>query len=165
MCHDNITINRYRFQRMSQRGFALVSAIFLLVVLAALGGFMVNFSSVQHATSTQDLLGSRAYQAARTGIEWGVFQVRNPENTNPLGAVYICPATASTLENLGGALAGFTVDVQCSVTVDTEGDNRIRIYQITSTASIGAVGTASFVQRRLSAAVETCRKIVDESSC
>ena len=61
------------------RGFALVSAIFLLVVLAALGAYMMDFSSVQHSTSTQDVNGTRAYQAARAGMEWGVYQIlRNP---------------------------------------------------------------------------------------
>ena len=54
-----------------QHGFAVIAAIFLVVVLAALGGFMVTFSNTQQLTSAQDLQGSRAYWAARAGLGWG----------------------------------------------------------------------------------------------
>ena len=66
-----------------QRGFSLVAAIFLLVILSALGVFMLSISTMQQTTSTQDLLGSQAYQAAKAGIEWGAYQVMTPENNNP----------------------------------------------------------------------------------
>jgi len=50
--------------RGSAGGFAIVSAIFLLVVLAALGAFMVTFSTTQHTAAATDLEGTHAYQAA-----------------------------------------------------------------------------------------------------
>ena len=56
----------------AQRGFAAIAAIFLVVVLAALGGFMLTFSNTQQLTSAQDVQGSRAYWAARAGLEWGI---------------------------------------------------------------------------------------------
>lgn len=59
----------------NQKGFTLVQAIFILVVLALLGTYMVRLSTVQQATSTQALLQARAYQAARAGIEWGIARV------------------------------------------------------------------------------------------
>jgi Tfp pilus assembly protein PilX len=62
--------------RAGSRGFAIVSAIFILVVLAALGAFIVNVSTNQQIGSTLDLQGVRAYQAARAGIEWGIYQVQ-----------------------------------------------------------------------------------------
>ena len=55
-------------------GFAAIAAIFLLVALAALGAFMVTFSNTQQLTSAQDLQGSRAYWAARAGLEWGIVR-------------------------------------------------------------------------------------------
>ena len=58
-----------------QRGFSLVSAIFLLVVIAALGTFAVTLSTTQQQSSALDVMGARAYQAAQAGIEWGAFQV------------------------------------------------------------------------------------------
>ena len=50
-----------------QRGFTVVTAIFLLVVLAALGGFIATISTTQHIGSALDVSGARAYQAARSG--------------------------------------------------------------------------------------------------
>lgn len=58
-----------------QRGFTIVSAIFILVVLAALGAFIVNVSTNQQIGSALDVQGVRAYQAARAGIEWGIYKV------------------------------------------------------------------------------------------
>ena len=60
-------------------GIGLVTAIFLLVVLAGLAVAMVGISGAQHSASALDVQGARAYQAARAGIEWGLFQsLRNP---------------------------------------------------------------------------------------
>ena len=81
------------------RGFSLVSAIFLLIVLAALGVAMVTISTTQHQSSSLDIEGVRAYQAAKAGIEWGVYQrLRNNS----------C-AVSSTI-----AMSGFTVMIACN---------------------------------------------------
>ena len=153
------------------RGFALVSAIFLLVVLAALGAFMVTMSTVQHTTSAQDVQGSRAYQAARAGIEWSVFQIMAPENANyartvaPFTTQHVCPGSASPLKTLGGALSGFSVSAACTRTDYAEGGKVVSVYQLTSNASLGAVGTIQHVSRQLSATVSTCRKAANGENC
>ena len=115
--------------RPREAGFSLVSAIFLLVVLSALGAFMVSFSGVQHTTAARDVLGARAYQAARSGIEWGAFQVLTP--AYPAA----CPATTN-LTGLTGTLAPFIVTVQCDRTLATEGTvaNNVAVYLITADA-------------------------------
>lgn len=58
-----------------QQGFAAIAAIFLVVILAALGAFMLTFSNTQQLASAQDLQGSRAYWAARAGLEWGIGKI------------------------------------------------------------------------------------------
>ena len=127
----------------AQRGFAIVAAIFLLVVLSALGAFMLTFSSVQHITSAQDVQGTRAYQAARTGIEWGAYQVLISSS---------CPLSTSL--TAGGTQAGFSIVVQCnSFPSTTEGGNTVSMYQIISTASQGTVGSATYVERQLQATI------------
>ncbi|MCO5098027.1 MAG: hypothetical protein M9884_11245 [Rhodocyclaceae bacterium] len=57
-----------------QRGFSIVTAIFLIVILAALGAFAVSMFRVQQTTAAYDELGARGYQAAQAGIEWGAWQ-------------------------------------------------------------------------------------------
>ncbi|MEB0010082.1 hypothetical protein QN416_00465 [Glaciimonas sp. Cout2] len=136
-----------------------MTAIFLLVVLAGLGAVMVTLSTVQQTTSAQDLQGSRAYQAARTGIEWGVYQAMKPEQTNlPSGQTpYVCPANPTTLSHLAGALTGFSVRVDCTSTTYTEGPNQIGAMQFIVTASLGTPRSTQYVERQMSATISTCR--------
>jgi MSHA biogenesis protein MshP len=108
-----------------QRGFALVSAIFLLVILAALGVAMVTFSTAQHTSSSLDVMGSRAYQAARAGVEWYLYQRLNPQvsSNNPTYCVNSSAAgTAATPVSFalpaGTSLSPFTVTVTCTATAN-----------------------------------------------
>ncbi|MHB1359001.1 MAG: hypothetical protein ACYCWC_05390 [Rhodocyclaceae bacterium] len=106
------------------RGFAIVSAIFILVVLAALGAFILNISSQQQIGSALDVQGVRAYHAARAGIEWGLFRQLQAGS---------CAATASFVP-AGAAISGFTVTVLCSATPDPVGFGGPTVYSIVSTA-------------------------------
>lgn len=126
------------------RGFTIVAAIFLLIVLAALGAFVLTVSSSQHMTSAQDLQGARAYQAARSGIEWGAFQALR--NSSCAGSTPISP---------GGTLSGFNVIVLCSSAgwTYTEAGNSVTLYRITATASQGTPGSATRAERQLQATV------------
>jgi MSHA biogenesis protein MshP len=146
--------------QLAERGFSLVAAIFLLVILSALGVFMLSISTMQQTTSTQDLQGSKAYQAAKAGIEWGAYKILTPENSispSPIIAPYVCPAPA-TIPALGGALLGFTVTVGCtSVASYTESGNTVRVYQLTSLASFGTAPATNYVERSMTAVINTCR--------
>ena len=46
-----------------QKGFSIVMAIFILVVLGLLGSYMVRLSGVQQATSSYALQGAKAFAA------------------------------------------------------------------------------------------------------
>ncbi|CAN5905379.1 hypothetical protein BH11PSE12_BH11PSE12_33010 [soil metagenome] len=148
MCLDQNRRNEIGPSRVvQQRGFSIVSAIFLLVVMASLGAVMLTFSSVQQATSAQDLEGTRAYQAARAGIEFGLYQVLTP------AGVATCGST--TTLTWGGSLAAFNDDIQFSCSaVFTEGATTITVYTITSTAhTSGAPGNSRYIERQLRATV------------
>lgn len=115
-----------------QRGFSIITAIFLLVVLSFLGMAMVTFSTSQHQSSAMDVMGSRAYQAARAGIEWQAhFVVNSPLNA---GAAIPQCAVGNNLGALGGKLAPFTVTVNCVATSFAEGANTIWIYDVSAVA-------------------------------
>lgn len=127
--------------RQPQQGFALIAAIFLLVVLAALGAFMVTVSNGQHLTSAQDIQGSRAYWAARAGLEWGVAGVVSSSD---------CP-DATTLN-----VEGFAVSVTCTPFSYNEGSATKNLFTLESVASQSgaAVGSIGFVERKLRVSVE-----------
>jgi MSHA biogenesis protein MshP len=105
-----------------QGGFALISAIFLLVVLAALAAFIVQISTQQQIGSAADLQGVRAYQAARGGAEWGLHSLLADSGTG-------CAASTSF------PLDGFTVTVQCQGTaVNNENGTPLKFRRIVATA-------------------------------
>lgn len=133
-------------QSLNQRGFAAIAAIFLIVALAALGSYMVSFSNSQQITSAQDVQGSRAYWAARAGLEWGV--------ANHVAAAG-CSAASTAL-----AIEGFTVTVACRMMPYADAGFvtgvQPRIFQFTSTAVLpgSALGSVGYIERSVSTSLE-----------
>lgn len=128
-------------QRERQNGFAAIAAIFLVVALSALGGYMVSFSTSQQITSAQDVQGSRAYWSARAGVEWGLTAVN---------AASACPAALTTL-----VIEGFTVAIACTTLQPyTEALASPKLFQIRAVASVGTIGNIGFIERSVSASME-----------
>ena len=132
----------------AESGFVLPTAIFLLVILAALAAYMVSLSRISHISSALDIQGGRAYQAARAGIEWAAWQVVDPQNLQPSPAP--CPASPTALA-LTGTLAAFAVSVTCTQTLTVDGADTVAIYQIASTATSGVAGEMDYVERQIQA--------------
>lgn len=133
------------------RGFTIVSAIFLLVILAMLGAFMTTFSTTQHVDSANDLQGSRGYRAARMGTEWAIATICNggAPCVSPLTA---CPASPSVMDTTPG---GFTVTVTCEMNTYSEGVTPRYVFWITSTAKIGdSPGDLNYIERSINVFVE-----------
>lgn len=154
------------------RGFSIVAAIFLLVVLALLGAAIVYVTGLQQSGHQLDILGARAYQAARAGIEWGAFQVLDPNNGIGTAVLPVCPASPTNLAagTLGGSLASFTVTVTCDGTTNaptTEGNRNIGAYRVVATACNQPVAgpeacpnttpTTGYVERQLQATLSKCK--------
>ena len=104
-----------------QRGVGIVTAIFLLVVLAALGVAMASVFSAQQTSSALDITGTRAYLAARAGAEWGIYRQRI-DNSCVLSSTFAMPA--------GTTLSEFTVTVTCTPLTE----HGITRYRVISTA-------------------------------
>ena len=135
---------------IKQQGFLLPAAIFILVILAALGAYALNVTGVQQNTSLQDTQGTKAYQAARAGVEWAAYQVLTPGNT----ALANCPASPTVLN-----VDNFVVSVTCARSVDynEQGTNHtIALYDISATANFGVVGASNYIQRQIQLTVSKC---------
>ena len=125
-------------------GFTLVTALFLLSVVAVLSVYMINARVVQQTTLVYSLQGARAMQAARAGIEWAIYDSIVPPNN--------CSNTSFT--PTGPALSAFTVTLTCSSTMHVEaGAPPITTYRLTSIATTGTYGTLDHVYRKLEATV------------
>ena len=126
------------------RGFSLVSAVFLLVVLSLLGTLMVSLTTTQHHTVAYALQGARAYHAAHSGLECGISRAVNPPNS-----------CGTTNVALGHELSAFQVTVTCSATNHSEHGVNFSIYTITSTAvsTTPGYGEPGYASRQLRAVV------------
>lgn len=110
-------------------GFTLVSVLFIVVVLAALGAAITQVSTRQHVGSAAEIESARALQAARAGLEWAAFQVlRNPA---PPAAAPACfgPASFSA-----AGLSRYTITVSCTRTTGADGSTTLAFYQLVANA-------------------------------
>lgn len=135
-------------RRKYTQGFLLPAAIFLLVILAGLGAYALNMTSLQQAGSTQDVQGARAYQVARAGTEWAAYQVLSPGSV----ALGSCPASTTL------TVDGFSVLVSCSRTdyFEQGTDHTIAMYDVTATASFGTAGTTGYIERQVQVTLSKC---------
>lgn len=107
----------------SQRGFLIPSAVFLLVVMAGLAAYLSTISSGQQMGSAQDIGGARAYQAARSGLEWGFYRALNLDD---------CVTSEVTLDTQD--FPGLNLTVKCEPMMAVEGAQTVTLYTITATA-------------------------------
>ena len=141
------------------RGFLIIAAIFLIVVLAGLVAYLMSVSTTSQTASVADINSARAYQAARTGIEWAVYQVLR----DPAGGTFRSACAAGTVtrnQTYGGQLAGFTATVACTgVASIAEGGTTVTVFTIVSNACNEPSGaacpnaatvTSTYVDRELS---------------
>ena len=136
-----------RNRAASQRGFTLVAAVFLITILFLLSAYLISVRVQQEAGVTLDMLGTRAYAAARSGAEWGVYDsLRN-------GNCVVTPALA-----LGGSLSGFTVTVTCTRSTYDEAGTTVNMDTIVALACNNAVCPpatpgANYVERQVTVTV------------
>lgn len=136
-----------------QQGFSLVTAIFLLVVIAALGTFAVTLSTTQQQSAALDVLGARAYQASRAGIDWGAYQVLPASAAAFASTCRTAGSNSQSINGLPNSLAGFAVTVGCQASSHVEGTSTLWVYNLTSTATQGAVATPDYVERQMTVTI------------
>jgi MSHA biogenesis protein MshP len=113
----------------AERGFLVIAAIFLVVVLAALVAYLATVSKTAHVASIADLESARSFQAARGGIEWAAYQILRPPGTFCSGG-----SGENNVSYAGTTLADYIATVRCTSVSYTDGAATVRIYQVTSNA-------------------------------
>jgi len=131
-----------------QPGFALIPALFLIVVLGVLAVIAIRVGTGQQQTVTMSLLQARALSAAQTGIEWGAYKALGGN----CAATSTCICVASTTLTLTeAALKGFSVIVTCAaVSFSTGAATLNKSYVLNSVATLGLYGQPGYVRRIVS---------------
>lgn len=127
-----------------QKGINLISAIFLVVIIAGIGIFMFNITNVQRQTSTFSIMSSRGLFAAESGVQWGIFAVLQTND---------CSAFPDTFNISDGVTTQFSVTVTCLPSTHTENPDTYNVYSLVSTATSGSVGDPSYFSRVIRASV------------
>lgn len=152
-----------RIAARAHRGFAMLTVVFVLVIMSA-----VIAALSQWVVRSDQLLGlsireARASSAARSALQWGAWQIRDPRGSLFPGASALpdCFASPKTL-TLPSPLDEFTVQVTCSRSptspaVYSEDQRRLAVFVLSATAVSGTAATAERVERRLEMRIEACK--------
>ena len=129
-----------------QRGFALVSAVFLLVVIAVLGAFAVRVNTNQQHGADLNLAVLRAEAAAQSGIQYA--------------ATRLLAANSCSLDVNGQSLPlpqGYNVMLQCNPANPPRVVNgvAVNVFLVTATATRGQYGSPEFVSRQRTVRITT----------
>ncbi len=125
------------------KGFALITAIFLLVVLSLLAFYLLSLSGTQQFTGLWAVQGSRALYAARSGIQWGAWQALRVPGSPCNGTIAVD----------AGASTPFEVAVSCTSTTHDELGVSTQVWDITATATSGDFGDPGYVRRTVQTTV------------
>lgn len=136
-----------------QRGFGLVAAMFVIIIIAAVIAAMARLAVTQNSTNSLAIQQARAYQAASAGVEWGLFTITRP---------FACGQPAPTTADTSFVLNGFTVVIpelkpSAGQLIEEEDPVTHYFYTVSSTAQSGSVGNPDYAYRRLEVVAEvTC---------
>lgn len=112
-----------------QKGSALTVAVFIIVVMALLVAGLLALLNRQSGTLVYEVLGSRAYLAAQSGIQAGLVRLY-PLN----GSLGSCSLLSSGDQALAApGLAGCHYRLSCAEQQSADADLPGRVLRLTST--------------------------------
>jgi len=117
-----------------QQGVSIITAIFLLVGLSALGAAMTRMMVTQSLLTTDGWLSSQALYAAESGVQYAAYQLNH---TSPA----VC--SLSVTDNSAGADSWFSISTQ-PLTLGT-----VDVCEITATGKAGNSAATPAVQRQI----------------
>ena len=117
----------------AQKGSALVLAIFIIVVMTVLGAALTRMMSSSAETIAYEALGTRAYMAAQSGVEWKLqqlFPLGSNSQVNCSTAMANIPPDISTTEGLKSCQIQVNNPADWCTQFDNDGT---RYYTVVST--------------------------------
>lgn len=109
-----------------QAGVSVVTAIFLVVILALMGVGMVSIMSTSQQSISQEFTSAKTYMAGRSCLQWGMYQ-----------SVYTA-ATGNNTTIFNNVNSGL-INSQCITGMNTIVADGLTFFNITATASFGNV--------------------------
>ena len=117
-----------------QSGVSIVTAIFLVMVLSLMGIGMVSLLTTSQQSISQEISSAKAYMAARSCLQWGMYQ-----------AAY--PAITGTYTNTFSSTGLF--NTTCTTSLSNINNDGLIFYNISALAKYGDTNTPEYSQREL----------------
>lgn len=124
-----------------QSGVSVVTAIFLVVILALMGVGMVSILTTSQQSISQEITSAKAYMAARSCLQWGIYQSVYPAASPPVDL----DATNTFNDNTSGLF-----NTRCDTTkINIINADNLRFFNITTTAKFGNIQDPEYSERKL----------------
>ena len=119
-----------------QSGVSIVTAIFLIIILALMGTGMVSLLSTSQQSISQEITSAKSYMAGRSCLQWGMYQ-----------AVFY--STTGTYNNTFNDPAASLFNSQCNITISTINSDGLIFYNLNTTANFGNVTDPEYSKRTM----------------
>jgi hypothetical protein len=134
-----------RYGKKSMQGVTLLATLFILIILALAGVYLLKIGATSQHLINYRLLTDRANLAALSGLELAKQQwLQNPG---------VCPQKSVHFDRSAKALNGFDVVVDCSSLVSYPAQNpQFYSVKLQARASYGKFGDREFVSHKITRA-------------
>ncbi|MFQ3232198.1 hypothetical protein [Reinekea sp.] len=126
----------------SQRGVALVAAIFLIVVIGLAVVVMSVLATRNTQQNTQSLLQMRAQSASMAGLEYAAQQI------------VVSSSCTNEFDLALPALPGFSIDILCISNEHNRPSQTITLFEVRAITEYGNVGDPDYVWSELTSTIE-----------
>lgn len=117
-----------------QSGSALVTAIFVLVIMTLLGSALIRMQSSSAETVVYEVIGTRAYAAAQAGVQWQLTELF-PLNT---AGITLCKNTIIEPDiSATQGLENCQFAISCDDSIAHDG---VQYYTVQSVGTCSAAG-------------------------
>ena len=119
-----------------QTGVSIVTAIFLVVVLALMGTGMVSLLTTSQQSISQEITSAKTYMAGRSCLQWGMYQA-------------VFNSTTGTHTNTFNDNSASLFNSQCSTQITTITADGLTFYNLQATANFGVVTDPEYSKRTM----------------
>ena len=119
-----------------QSGVSVVTAIFLVIVLALMGAGMVSLLTTSQQSIGHEITSAKAYMSGRSCLQWGMYQ-----------SIY-SSASGSHTNTFNNNASGL-FNSKCDTTISTITNDGLTFYNINTVATFGSSADPEFSQRTM----------------
>ena len=123
------------------QGFSLLGAIFILIILAVAGIYLMKLGGVQQQITLYNILDVRAKLAVESAFELSASRLKNQTTSD-------CENTSYQFDKRHKALEGFNVSIHCLKTIKNNQNPQKVAYQLQAVASKGKFGDQNYVSHQ-----------------